>query len=145
MAAELRREHDDLSAMVGFVGEHVEQHFGADWPGSRPSVSEKMLDWIVASAERFGEHVCAAGGAFGQLRAGLLRGAVRPVEQRRHVEMRSVEPHPLAANIVHVGENGRDGAGVAGWFRFPGERVEMFDDRLIEAIVRGKHLNSNLA
>jgi hypothetical protein len=34
--AELMREHADLSAMVGFMGEYVREHFHADWPRGRP-------------------------------------------------------------------------------------------------------------
>ena len=79
------REHAHLPAMVGFVREHVAQHLRADRPGLRPAVSEKLLDAglifrLTTTAERFGEHLRAASGAFGQSRAGLLLGARRAVE-----------------------------------------------------------------
>ncbi len=64
-------EHTDLSAMVGFVSKHVAQHFRADWPRPRPAVSQKLLDaaLVLATAERFSEHLRAASGALGQSRA----------------------------------------------------------------------------
>jgi len=39
---------------------------------------------------------------------------------------------------VHVREDGRDGAGLAGRFGAPGGGVEMFDQKLVDAIVGGE-------
>ena len=80
-------EQADLAAMVGFVSEHVAQHFRANGPGPGPAVSMKLLDAALvfaiaelAIAERCGEHVRAARGALGQSCAGLLWRAVRAAE-----------------------------------------------------------------
>jgi hypothetical protein len=58
-------EHADLTAMVGFVSEHVAEHLRADRPGLGPAVSAKLLDAAIVSVKGFGEHLLAEGGAFG--------------------------------------------------------------------------------
>ena len=59
--------------------------------------------------------------------------------------MRSCKPDPLAADIVHVGEDRRNGADLAGWFGSPGGRGEMFDKKLVDAIIGGKDLDCGSA
>src|ERR1700676_3162259 len=69
--------------------------------------------------------------------------------------MRSGKPDPLAADIVHVREDRRNGAGRhlagrAGRFgcrRFgsPGGRVKMFDKNLVNAIIGGIDLDCSSA
>ncbi len=103
----------------------------------------------------FSEHLRAPSGAFGQTRAGLLRRAVRAVELSWNFQVRSCKADPLAADIVHVREDRRNGAGLvfagvfAGRFgcrfrcrRFgtPGGRVKMFDKNLVHALVDEKDL-----
>lgn len=44
------REHTHLPAMVGFVRQHVAQHFHTNRPRPSPAVSEKLLDAAVATA-----------------------------------------------------------------------------------------------
>src|ERR1700738_4905613 len=78
--SELMREHTDLPAMVGFVREHVAQHFRANRPRPSPAVSAKLLDAPPRTAERLSEHFRAASGALGQSRAGLPRRAVGAIE-----------------------------------------------------------------
>jgi hypothetical protein len=53
--------------------------------------------------------------------------------------MRSRKPDPLAPHIVHVRENRRDAAGLAGRFRSPRGRINMFDEHLVHALVGGKY------
>src|SRR5580704_4495099 len=55
--------------------------------------------------------------------------------------MGSCKPDPLAADIVHVGEDRRDGADFAGRLGSPGGRVETFDKNLVDAIIGGKDLD----
>jgi hypothetical protein len=145
--SELMREHTHLPAMVGFVRKHVAQHFQANRPRPSPAVPAKLLDaaFVLTTAERFREHLRAASGAFGQSCTGLPRRAVRALELWWDLQMRSCKPDPLAADIVHVAEDRRNGADVvfagvfAGRFgcRFcgPGGRVKMFDENLVHAIV----------
>jgi len=56
--------------------------------------------------------------------------------------MRSGEPDPLAADIVHVREDRGDsaGAGGAGWFGCPDFRVKMFDKKPVDTVVGGEGL-----
>jgi hypothetical protein len=136
------REHAHLPAMVGFVREHVAQHFRANRPRPGPAVSVKLLDAAPTIAERFSEHLLAASGALRQRCAGLLRRAVYTVELWWNLQVRSGEPDPLGADVVHVGEdrrNGADAAGRFGWrFRFPGGGVKVFDKDLVDAIIDGE-------
>jgi len=164
-------EHTNLPPMVGFVSKHVAQHFRANRPRPGPAVSEKLLDagfiprTALTIAERCGEHLRAASGALGQSRTSLLRRAVRAVELSWNLQMRSGKPHPLAADVVHVREDCRNGASrkvaghkVAGftgrlgsrwfgsrWFGSPGGRVKMFDKHLVHAIIGGKDLDRGQA
>ena len=139
------REHTHLPAMVGFVRKHVAQHFRASRPRLSPAVSEKFLDAAPTTAERFGEHLRAASGALGQSRTGLPRRAVGAVELSWNLQVGSCKPHPLGADIVHVGEDRRNGAGVAGRFGFPGGRIKMFDQNLVDAVIGGKDLDCGSA
>src|SRR5216684_8743569 len=143
--SELMREHTHLPAMVCFVRKHVAQHFHANRPRPTPAVSEKLLDAAPTTAERFSEHLRAASGALRQSRAGLLRRAVRAVELWRNLQVRSCKPDPLGADIVHVREDRRNGADLAGRFGSPGGRVEMFDKNLVHAIIGGKDLDCGSA
>ena len=139
------REHTHLSAMVGFVRKHVAQHFQASWPRPSPAVSAKVLDAAPTTAERFSEHLPAASGALGQSRTGLLRRAVRAVELSWNPQVRSRKPDPLGADIVHVREDGRNGADLAGRFGSPGGRVKMLNKNLVHAIIGGKDLDCGSA
>ena len=139
------REHKHLPAMVGFVSNHVAQHFRTNRPGRGPAVPAKLLDAAATIAERFGEHLRAASGALGQSRPRLLRRAVRAVELRWNLQMRRRKPDPFAADIVHVGEDRRNGADIAGRFGSPGSRVKMFDQHLVHAIIGGKDLDCGSA
>jgi hypothetical protein len=139
------REHTHLAAMVGFVRKHVAQHFHANRPRLSPAVSKKLLDAAPTSAERFREHLGAASGALGQSCAGLLRRTVRAVELWWNLQVRSGKPDPLGADIVHVREDRRNGAGLAGRFGSPGGRVKMFDKDLVYAIIGGKNLSCDSA
>src|SRR5260370_9473813 len=138
--SKLMRKHTHLPSMVAFVRKHVAQHFQANRPRPSPAVSAKRLDAAATTAERFSEHLRAASGALGQSRAGLLRRAVRAVELSWNLQVRSRKPDPLAADIVHVREDRRHGAGLPGRFGSPRGRVKMFDKNLVHAIIVGTDL-----
>ncbi len=59
--------------------------------------------------------------------------------------MRRRKPDPLAADIVHVREDGRDGADAAGRFGIPCGGVKLLDESLVDAIVGGKDPGCGLA
>jgi len=132
------REHAHLPAMVGFMRKHVAQHFRANRPRPSPAVSAKLLDAAPTAAERFGQHLRAASAALGQCRTGLLRRAVGAVELSWNPQVWSCKPDPLAAHIVHVREDRRNGANLTGRLGFPGGRVKTFDKNLVHAIIGGK-------
>src|SRR5579863_7047743 len=138
------REHTYLPTMMGFVRKHVAQHFEASRPRWGPAVSAKLFQSATV-AERVGQHVCAERGALGQSRTGLPRCAVCAVELWRYLQVRSGKPDPFGADIMHVGEDRRNVADVAGRFRPPGGRVKMFDQHLVHAIIGGKNLACGLA
>lgn len=52
--------------------------------------------------------------------------------------MRSRQPDPLAADIVQMRKDRRDGSDIAGRFSSPGSRIEMFDQNLVHPIVGPK-------
>jgi hypothetical protein len=142
------REHTHLPAMMGFVRKHVAQlaqHFQANRPRLSPAVSAKLLDEAPTTAERLSEHLRAASGALDQSRTGLLRRAVRAIELSWNLQVRSCKPDPLGADIVHVREDSRNGAGLAGRFGSPGGRVKVFDKNLVYAIIGGKDLDCGSA
>ena len=90
--SELMRQHTHLPAVVGFVRKHVAQHFQANRPRPSPAVSAKLLDAAFTTAQRLSEHLRAASGALGQSRTGLLRRAVRAIELRWNLQVRSGKP-----------------------------------------------------
>ncbi len=59
--------------------------------------------------------------------------------------MRSCKPDPFGADVVHMSEDGRDCATFAGWFGSPSGRIEMFNQKLVHAIIGGKDLNGGSA
>src|SRR5882762_8582139 len=138
-------EHTHLPAMVCFVRKHVAQHFHTNRPRPSPAVAAKLLDPAPTTAERFSEHLRATSGALGQCRTSLLRRAVRAVELWWNLQMRSCKPDPLGTDIVHVREDRRDGADLAGRFGSPGDRVNMFNKNLVDAIIGGKDLDCGSA
>ena len=69
--AELMRQHANLPAMVGFVRNHVAEHFRANRPRLSPAVSVKFLDSSIP-AQRFSQHLRTARRAISQSRTGLL-------------------------------------------------------------------------
>jgi len=141
------RKHTHLPTMVSFVRDHVTQHFHANRPRPGPSVSAKFLDAPPTTAERFSQHRLTASGTLGQSRAGLLRCAVRAVELSWNLDVRSRKPDPLAADIVHVRENRRDGAspGFARWLGSPGGWIKMLYKNLVHAIIGGKRTGGSSA
>jgi len=135
------REHADLPAMVRFVRNHVAEHFHAGRPRSSPSVSLKLRNAAATIAERFGEHLLAASRAVAQSRASLPRRTVRAIELPRNFQMRSREPDPLRAHVVHVREDRRNVADFAGRFCFPRGRWELFDQNLVHPVIGGENLD----
>ena len=83
--------------------------------------------------------------ALGQSRTGLLRRAARAVELSWNLQVRSGEPDPLGADVVHVREDRRNGADLARRLGSPGDRIKVFDNDLVHAIVGGEDPDCGLA
>jgi hypothetical protein len=138
------REHTDLAAVVGLVSQHVAEHFEAGGPGLSPAVADECLDASFVArhfAERFRQHFGAASGAFGQRIPSLLRREVRTAELSRNLQVRSRQPDPLAADVVHVGEDGRNAADFARRFGRPEFGGKVLDENLVYPIISGKDLD----
>jgi hypothetical protein len=80
-----------------------------------------------------------------QSRSGLLRRAVRAVELRWKLQVRSCQPDPLDADIVQVCKDHRNGASLAGRFGSPCGSVKMSDEHLVHALVGSKDLDRGSA
>src|SRR5205807_10025662 len=103
-----------------------------------PAVAEKFLDAALA-VESFGQHFATARAALGESGASLFWGAVRPVELGWNFQMRSGQPDPLAADVVHVREDGGDRADFCEWISCrlwpPRGRIKVFDHKLVHALI----------
>jgi predicted transcriptional regulator len=62
-----------------------------------------------------------------------------------NLQVRSSEPDPFRADVVHVREDRCDGAGLAGRFGSPCARVKMFYKNLVHALISGKYLDCGSA
>jgi hypothetical protein len=116
------REHAHLSAMVGFVSQHVAQHLHPNRPRLSPAISDELLH-AASATKRISKHLRAADSALSQSRAGLLRRTTRPVQLRWNLQVRRRKPDPLGADIVHVREDRRNRATFAGRSRAPRFRI----------------------
>ena len=138
------REHTRLPTMMGLVRKHVAQHLRANRPRPSPSVSAKLLN-AVLTTERCREHLHTASGALGQSYTSLPRRAAHTIELPWNLQVGSGKPDPLAADVVHVREDRRNGANAAGRLGFPDGWLKMFDQNLVDAVVREKDLDSGPA
>ena len=86
-----------------------------------------------------------------QIQMGMIGKQIEEIKESMSVKMwwnlqvRSCKPDPLGADIVHVREDRRNGARLAGRFGSPGGRVKMFDKNLVHAIIGGKDLDCGSA
>src|SRR5690242_12762173 len=126
------QKHTHLPTMVSFVGKHIAEHFRSSRPRPRPPIPAKFLDPPPIAAERVTEHFRTSSGTLRQTRASLLRRAMRAAKLSRNLQVRSGQPDPLAANIVHVSKDRSDGTNVAGRFRSPYAGVKMLDEHLVD-------------
>lgn len=138
------REHAHLPAVVGFMRDHVAKHFRANRPGTSPAVSSKLSD-AAGIAKCFGEHLGATGSTPGEPRSSLLRRAPGTVQLGWNLQVRSRQPDPFCADVVHVRKDRCDSASLAGRFRCPGGRIQVFDQQLVHAIVGGKNPDRSAA
>lgn len=130
-------QHAYLPAMMRFVSKHVAQHLHPNRPRPTPAISAKHLD-APLTAERFSKHLPAASRALRQSRTHLSLCAAGAVQLDWNLQVRSRQPHPLRADIVHVRKYRRNRANFARWLRSPHCRVKMFEKHLVHALIGSK-------
>lgn len=146
---ELVSLHDDLSAMMGFVQEHVGEHDAPCGPDWRPGAAGKAGD--LASGiirQRVREHAKTLGCALHVRGRRLLESAASRIERSRTSQVRSGVFDPDKAAVVKVGEHGGDSATtawLAGRLGAPGTWVEVGKDELVHRVVDGVGLEKGLA
>ncbi len=148
--SELMRKHQDLSAMVGLVREHVGEHGGARRPNSCPASPRKTGDSAVRlRRESIGEHAEALRGALFVGSGSLFHGAAIGFERRRTLEMRSGMLDPYEAAVMQMSENGGNGAAAAAvdsaQLGAPSPRIEMLQQELIHGVVDGVGFQDDIA
>jgi hypothetical protein len=128
-------QHAHLTAVVGFVHDHICDHSRARRPWLEPAVTVKLPDSTLGS-ESLSQHLRTKRSA---LRESVLRlplraaGAIQPW---RRLQVRRRQAKPLAANVMDVGKDSGDGARFAARnLRAPGTRVEMLEHELIHALI----------
>jgi hypothetical protein len=148
--AELMGEHEDLSAVMSFMGKHIAEHGGAGGPGGNDFVAGELGDAAIGlRAERVCEHEEALRGTLFEGGGGLFFGAAMGVERGGTFEMRSGVAEPVTTNVVQMGKDGGDGASAAtgggrSWSA-PGTRVEMSKEELIHGVVDGVGFEEDVA
>src|SRR5882724_3937547 len=94
-------QHQNLTAMMGLVREHVSEHGSSGGPRWHPTVARKLYNAAIRSGrESVRQHAQALPGASPVRGGSLLHGAAARIESRRTLQMRSRKPEPLAADIV---------------------------------------------
>jgi len=144
------RQHDHLPAMVRLVSNHVAQHLRPHRPRPRQPVPQKLCH-PPAAAQRLHQHLRAPSPTLRQSRPRLVRGAPRPVQQRRNLEMRRSQPHPLAAHVMHMSKYRCNRSHPTRRFSLPRSRIKRFNQQLVHPLIRcknprrGRHPPINLA
>ena len=70
---------------------------------------------------------------------------MRAVELWWDLQVRSCQPDPLGADIVHMRKDRRNGASFAGRFGSPCGSVKLFDEHLVHALIGSKDLDCGSA
>lgn len=146
---ELVSLQDDLSAMMGFVQEHVGEHDASCGPDWRPGATAKAGDLAIGiTRQRVREHAKTLGCALLVRGRRLLEGAASRIERSRTSQVGGGVFDPDEAAVVEVGEHSGDRATtpwLAVGLRAPGTRVEVGKDELIHRVVDGVGLDKSLA
>jgi hypothetical protein len=136
------REQADLPAMVRVMGNHVGEHSWARTPGPCPAIAKKNVNPAFRARLGFEKHLAAARGAVSQRSSGLLLRASASVQESRYFQVRSRQPQPLTADIVHMRKDpGNRAYAPARGLRPPRPRVEVLQDELVHEIIHGVGLN----
>lgn len=131
--------------MMSFVRDHVHHHGGAGGPGSSPAIAKELFD-ARFGAEGVGEHLGAAGGAFGKGGAGLGLRAARAIEFRGKTEMRCRKAEPFATDVVKVREDSGDSAGATrARLGAPGAGIQVTEEKLVDGVIDSEGFQEDVA
>jgi hypothetical protein len=130
----LAGQHGDLTAVVSIVRDQIGEESG--------NIRAKAFD-AAAGFQRLahdGGEPATAGFQGAHSLHGRHRSAVELL--RNFVRLRRFQPH--YAHIVHVGDDGRDGAAFAvGRFCLPGFWRKILDQVAIDAVIGGKSVEQS--
>jgi len=139
--AKLVREHQDLPAMMRFVGEHVRKHCRAGGPGPRPTAAREFRDAPLRIAgQSIRQHSQALRCTLLVRRGGLLQRAAVRIERRGTLQMRRRVFDPREAVVVQMRKDRADRAAIpsfAGRLRPPRAPIEMREHKLVHRVVHG--------
>jgi len=148
--AELVRQQQDLTPVVGLVREHVGEHASARRPRPCPTSARENRDPAIGlSGKRIGEHTETLGRAFFVRGRGLpYRAAVR-IEWYRTLQVRGGAPQPYKTAVVKVRKDGSDASagisGSRGRARAPCQRVKVCQQELIHRVIDGVGFQQDVA
>src|SRR5712691_2075096 len=137
--AELVGQHQNLTAMMRLVREHVGEHGPSGGPRLRPTAAGELCNAAIRSGrESIRQHAQALRGASPVSGGSLLHGAALGIEWRRTLQMRRGILQPHKTVVVHMREDGRDCPAIAFLTRrlgAPRTTVEMREDELVHGVV----------
>ena len=138
--AELVRQHQDLTSMVGLVGKHVGKHGCACGPCSSKAIARKFRDLALwPSGQRIGKHAQTLCRALPVRGRGLLHRTAVRTQRGRTLQVRSRIPEPCDTGVVKVCEDRGDGAAAtalgSGRLGAPSPRVKMREKELVHRII----------
>src|SRR5712664_2615925 len=137
--AELVGQHQNLTAMMRLVREHVSEHGPSGGPSLRPTAAGKLCNAAIRRGrESIRQHAQALRGASPVRGSSLLHGAAVGTEQGRTFQMWRGVLQPHKAAVVQMREDGRDCPAIAFLTRRPGAprtRVEVREDELVHCVV----------
>ena len=136
---QLMRQHQNLSPMMGLVGEHVGEHGCSRRPGSGPTAAPKFR-YPPLGADRQGvaKHTHALRRALRMRRGSLRNGAARRIQRGGTFQMRRRPLQPNQPRVMQVGKDRGDGPPTQSGprqIRPPGARIKMGQQPLVHGIV----------
>jgi len=113
-AADLVRQHQNLSAVMRLMREHVREHGPSRGPRLGPIAARELCNAAIRSGgESIRQHAQALRGASSVCGSSLLHGAAVGIDWRRTLHMRRgiFQPHKTA--VVQMREDRRDSPAIA--------------------------------
>jgi hypothetical protein len=142
---QLMGQHAYLSAMVGVVHNHVNEHRSAWWPVPTPTVALEVVDrspW----RERCPQHFRTIPSTAGERNLHLPARTTPWIELCGQLDLGSRKPQPLSAGMMHMSKYRRDGTAVAASrLCRPCPRIQPIKNHLDHALADDVGLKQRLA